>query len=179
MSRWLKLLVVLALCAPWLVAALLWPELPERIPTHFNLAGQPDDWSDRSASFWLMFPVLATGFGALIGLVLPWWLVRLARTNSVWLNMPAGFRELPEDARVRATLAQGRWGVMLAIELQLLFVCSLYETHAVATGRQETLSMLVWLLLGGFFVIGIAAAVHSSRALKKTLEGARAANASA
>ena len=47
-------------------AAVLWPDLPARIPTHFDAVGQPDAWSETSVLFWFGLPVLAIGLGGLM-----------------------------------------------------------------------------------------------------------------
>lgn len=39
---------------PLLYLAYCWPSLPERVPTHFGLHGQPDDYSDKSALPWMV-----------------------------------------------------------------------------------------------------------------------------
>lgn len=38
----------LVLLLPMIVGLLLWNSLPEQVPTHFNAAGEVDDWSSRS-----------------------------------------------------------------------------------------------------------------------------------
>ncbi|HYW09000.1 MAG TPA: SdpI family protein [Longimicrobium sp.] len=62
----------------WMVAAAMWifslavySRLPERIPSHWNLAGEVDGWSPRSVGAFI-FPLIATG-----SLVLPWMLFRI------------------------------------------------------------------------------------------------------
>jgi hypothetical protein len=44
-----NLLPVVALLGGGLLA---WPNLPESIPTHFDLAGNPDSWRDKSVLSW-------------------------------------------------------------------------------------------------------------------------------
>lgn len=49
-----------------------WPRLPESVPTHFDAAGRPDDWSERSGASVFLLPILALGMGpgiALMGLM--------------------------------------------------------------------------------------------------------------
>lgn len=59
MERRLKLLVCIALClAPLIYLAFVWQGLPERVPTHFNAAGVPDDYSDKS-TLWAIGGLLA------------------------------------------------------------------------------------------------------------------------
>ena len=39
------------------LAAMYWQHMPDRIPTHFNIMGQPDGWGGKSS--FLGFPVLS------------------------------------------------------------------------------------------------------------------------
>ena len=178
MTRLLRILVVIALLGPWVAAAVAWPELPERFPIHFDLAGRPDGWADRSAFAWFALPALSSALGALVGLGLPWLVVLMARANSGWLNVPnrARFRELPEEARASAVAAPAAWLGVLAVELQLLFVWLLRGMHAVATGQRQTLSVVPLLVLIGLLVATVVAfVVHSHRAIDKECERVRAA----
>lgn len=180
MSRTLRVLVVVALLAPWAAAAALWGELPELIPFHYDFAGRPDDWVERSLLTWFALPALASLLGAVIGLGLPRWVVRMARANSPWLNVPnrARFRELPEDARARAVAVPAGWLSVLAIELQAIFVWLLFGTHAVATSKWQSLSALPVLLLIGLLVATVVAfGVHSHRAVQREFDRVRAAKA--
>jgi len=54
MRKWMPLLII----ATALVAsAVVYPSLPERIPTHWNFAGEVDGWSPRAWGAWMM-PVM-------------------------------------------------------------------------------------------------------------------------
>jgi len=63
MRKWIPLLIV---AAAFLASALVYPDLPERIPTHWNLEGQVDGWSTRT---WGAFMIPAM-------IVLLWGLMR-------------------------------------------------------------------------------------------------------
>jgi uncharacterized membrane protein len=64
--RWITPLL---LAAMWAFALAVYPGAPERIPTQWNLRGQPDAWGGRSAVF--LLPVIATALAALLVLGLP------------------------------------------------------------------------------------------------------------
>jgi uncharacterized membrane protein len=54
---------------PYVYLATIWNRLPDRVPTHFNLAGSPDDWSGKSI---LLFLPGALGIGVyLLMLAIP------------------------------------------------------------------------------------------------------------
>lgn len=76
MNRWLLvslLITLLALAGP-LLLYYGWPELlKDPIPTHFNAAGEADDWTplQRILPQWLLFPGMMLGLIGLF-LLLPW-----------------------------------------------------------------------------------------------------------
>lgn len=45
------------------MAAAAWPDLPERLPTHFNAAGEPDGWARRSVGSVFILPAMAMLLG--------------------------------------------------------------------------------------------------------------------
>ncbi len=45
-SKELILWIILAI--PYVYLAIVWDELPQTVPTHFDLRGNPNDWSDKS-----------------------------------------------------------------------------------------------------------------------------------
>ena len=51
MRKWIPLVLV---AAAFIASAVVYPNLPERIPTHWNLAGEADDWSDKSFGVWVI-----------------------------------------------------------------------------------------------------------------------------
>lgn len=61
-TRWIRRGTVALTAAVALALLVLYPTLPETIPTHFDFAGRPDAWGPRSSVF-----LLAGIFIALIG----------------------------------------------------------------------------------------------------------------
>jgi uncharacterized membrane protein len=61
MRKWIPLLII---AAAVVASAIVYPRLPETIPTHWNMDGQPDDWSSRAFGAWVT-PVLLVGIWAL------------------------------------------------------------------------------------------------------------------
>jgi uncharacterized membrane protein len=61
-----RLLNLLLLGALFAGSLMVYPRLPERIPMHFDLSGQPDAWEGRSLAAWLLLPVIATGTALLL-----------------------------------------------------------------------------------------------------------------
>jgi uncharacterized membrane protein len=48
-----ELLLWVVIVLPYAYLAYSWHELPERVPTHFNINGEADDWSHRTILFFL------------------------------------------------------------------------------------------------------------------------------
>jgi len=70
MRKFLIAISVIALCFLWTITihAITGPDaLPSRIPTHFDLAGNPNAWGSPKGLF--LLPILATFIFFLIGLV--------------------------------------------------------------------------------------------------------------
>jgi uncharacterized membrane protein len=64
-SKWAATVLAAAM---WIFALAVYPRLPDRIPTHWNLHGVADGWGGRGSAF--LFPAIGTGI-ALLMLVLP------------------------------------------------------------------------------------------------------------
>lgn len=57
------------LIAPFVASYFLWDQLPDQVPTHFNLSGEADDWGPKWINA-IMIPLIGVGIYALL-LVLP------------------------------------------------------------------------------------------------------------
>lgn len=62
MRKWIPLLIVAAAFA---ASAIVYPNLPARVATHWNLAGQPNGWSSRAWGAW-MLPAFLVGIWAIM-----------------------------------------------------------------------------------------------------------------
>ncbi len=62
MRKWIPLLIV---AAAVIASATVYPRLPETIPTHWGMDGQPNDWSSRAFGAWLS-PAILLGMWALL-----------------------------------------------------------------------------------------------------------------
>jgi uncharacterized membrane protein len=65
MRKWIPLLII---AAAVVASAIVYPKLPETIPTHWNMDGQPDGWSNRAFGAWIT-PVILLGMWALFRLL--------------------------------------------------------------------------------------------------------------
>jgi uncharacterized membrane protein len=93
---WLAVAMLLLL---WLMTAVVYPLLPERVPAHFGPDGQVTRWEYRSA-FWLL-PVVAS-----LLVIMTFGLTRLAYRHHDLLNLPnkEQFLKLPAAAQQQVLL---------------------------------------------------------------------------
>jgi uncharacterized membrane protein len=56
LTRFATWLVLVFISLPFVYAAYLYPELANKIPTHFNASGEPDAWGSRNSIF--MMPII-------------------------------------------------------------------------------------------------------------------------
>lgn len=126
---------VLSLAAVWIVAAVIWPKLPERIPVHFGLDGAPDRFGDKSVGNWYGLPAVVTAF-ALFFFGIERLVLLLARRRPGSVNVPRKkeFVALPEGARVRAfrPMTALMRGTLAPVALVFTFI--LCATYVAATG---------------------------------------------
>ncbi len=62
---WKELWMIALLIIPYIYLAMIWDQLPEKVPTHFDVHGQADDWSSRT---FLVF--LPAGIGLIMYIVM-------------------------------------------------------------------------------------------------------------
>ena len=126
MNKRTVILSSLIILIPLLTGALLWNRLPERIPTHFNFAGEPDGWSGRPF--------------AVFGLPLYLLAVHLVCLLAVRMD--------PKRRNVSGKI----FGLVLWVcPVVSLFVGTV--TYASALGVPVDVTLLGMLLLGGTFVL--------------------------
>lgn len=124
----------------------LYPTLPEVLVTHFNAAGQPDDWSGRTS-----FTVLYLGLGLLM-VAIPTVVALVARYEPViGLSRLGGWRLEP-----RQGILVTSWSMALALLFLLVVLLDLawynwYAVHLIEPGLLAVGGMVV--LLGGVLAL--------------------------
>jgi len=107
------------------LAFLNYGQLPEQIPTHYNISGNPDGFGSKT-SFWVL---------PLVGLVLYVFMTLINRR-------PEGFNYLvkitPENAAVQYTMATRVIRFMKAF-VMLLFAFLVWRTIGIVNGEAEGL----------------------------------------
>lgn len=57
-NKWGMILSSLVILLPIGAGLLLWDQLPEQLPFHWNAAGEVDGWTGKATGVFLMSPVL-------------------------------------------------------------------------------------------------------------------------
>jgi uncharacterized membrane protein len=116
-----------------------YPDLPARVPAHFNFAGRPDRWGSRDEMIWLaVLPAIATAVLYLMVAMVP----RLA-ANPRSVNIPhkAEFLRLPAEKKEIYWAIYREFFAGLAAALDLLFYLFIRGSIEVAMGTRTGLPL--------------------------------------
>jgi uncharacterized membrane protein len=103
-----------------------WTTLPDKVPTHFNFAGTPDDWGSKYS----LLLLVGVTFVLYLGLSI------LSRFPHIY-NYPFA---LTDENRQRQYLLARQMLTALKAELVCVFVFITWQTVSVARGRAEDLT---------------------------------------
>lgn len=162
--------MVLAVVGVWVFVATTWRELPERIPIHFDAAGNPDGWASRDSPIWFLMPgtaMLVCGLSVALGLF-------MHRIPLKYINFPHKERlaDFPEaqDA-VRASLS--RMFLWMGLIEAALFWLITWQMAEVSKGTSTRLDPApIFVVVGGLIVVPIVWSVRVMR-LTRSLTEAR------
>lgn len=138
-------LVVLAVAGMVAQVAVRWPQLPERIPVHFNAAGEPDGWAAKSLAQVLLLPALTLVVGGFIGLMA---LMLLHAKRS--LRHPGSERSAEAQRRFRVATSRFLCGITLFVTALLGSI----HWGQMRTALGQAAGLGPWMIAWGF---GIAA----------------------
>lgn len=127
MRKWIPALLIIAAT---IASVVVYPQLPERIPTHWNMSGEADDWSSRLFGAWLIPLMMAV----------------------LWLIM----RALPhlDPRRANYEKFKGMYEALIVLTLAFMLVIHVLML-ASATGTRMDVGRIVLATVGAFFgVIG-------------------------
>ena len=150
---------------------IVYSRLPERVPIHFNLQGEPDGWAGKNVWSVLGMPILAAVLLVVMGLV--------SRLQAKWYNFPGKERVLalpkPLQDHIIAPMQESLAWMGAGIGVGISFAAR--EGWAVAMGHREALgvwTMLLPIALGFVAVLaGILVALRRLRDLEGSPEGAQ------
>ncbi len=130
---WTLLLFIL------IMTARLYNDLPDRVPTHFNVRGQVDGWGTKQ-SVWLLPAVSVLMFG----------LFQLSLRFPKLINYPV--RITPENAQRQYDLARTFLRVLRTSVLVLFFLIQ-WITLQTALGRPSLIAATFGMMISTFLVM--------------------------
>lgn len=147
-------------------ATVLWPFLPETIPTHFGIAGEPDRWGETTVLSWYLLPSIATAMTFLL-----WGVGRLVvRSPGTW-NLPEreAFLRLTEKERapVMASLLAYLAGV--SILTALLFGALHVGVFTTAVGLTDGLPWYIGVQMAGSVTLILVGALVLRRRIDRQI----------
>jgi hypothetical protein len=168
--RWTTALLSGSVAAHWGLAWHQWPELPVRVPLHFDFAGTPDRYGERGYWSWFFLPTLATGFALLFGLLIPRLVDWLAERDPTLINLPdkQRFLALAPERRRRALRPLLALLQVLGCEVVALFAWIQYGTLQVALGAWSRLpASCVLVVIAVLLATGLSAIPLTRRAVAR------------
>jgi len=125
----------------WAVCAYTYSTLPARFPMHFDAAGEPDRFGEKSIGAWIALPAiftLITGLFAAMAVFIP----KLGSKHPTWINVPekSRFLALSEAARAKALEPMADLSLMMGPALHLLSIYIQWGSANVARGVTGALS---------------------------------------
>ena len=157
----------------WFVAISSYGGLPARIPTHFNFAGKPDAWGNKSIFSFFLLPAVQT---VLVVLIL--WL----RKYPYLYNFPhkGEVRKWPEQYSRPVYGFLKKFMLILAFLLNVMFIYIQFITINSArigelgglAGPILILLIIIWIPLLVYLIIKINRIVKAQRQLMKQHEAA-------
>ena len=93
----LNFIILLALL---IFSCVVLEKLPEKVPMHYSMGGEPDYWEDKSLFSWFLLPLIAIGFN-LFMYGLSFLIPRLSQKYPWMLNIPnkERFIRLPQEKK--------------------------------------------------------------------------------
>ena len=121
-----------------------WPQLPDRIPTHFGSDGWPDAWRDTTLASWLTAPAMALLILAFIG-----WFRWMMPRKPGWVNLPDKTKLASKPEVARKPILEMLAGFLALIQTEILVIFALIQlsTFRSAQGLESQGLMILVLLL--------------------------------
>jgi uncharacterized membrane protein len=136
-----------------------YPQLPEKVASHFNGYGQPDNWSSKQ-TFVLIMVVVAT-----FATAFPFLITALIRSMPESLiNLPNKNYWLAAERREKTLQTLGAQFELFSLVILALLI-AINQLAIQANLTQQPLSMNVWYILGAFLLFVIVWMIRFIRSL--------------
>ena len=147
----------------------VYPQLPAKIPVHFDLYGRPDRWSERTMLGWMTLPIIATimaiffqGLGMLIPVI--------GRHSPGWINVPQRdkFLSLPPEKQFLVLSKTTELLHVFTIEMLVVLLWVQWSTAQVALGVWKTIKYQLPMLIV-FVVLLVVSIVYYTIKIRQTI----------
>ena len=152
---WIFTLVIMAL-----QLIFQFPELPERIPSHFDFQGNPDGWSSKSSFIIIMIAVIVgiNIWYPLIGI-----LVRKIPRSLINIPNKDYWYETPRRMEYMTGILKTMLAMMFSI-MNLIFIYLFYYTYQMALELEPVLEL--WYVFIPILIITVYPIVYLYKRLK-------------
>lgn len=166
--RLLNAVLVLALFAG---STWAYPRLPERIPIHFDLSGQPDRWETRSFASWFMLPAIAAALALFLHAVSPY----ATRHPELW-NLPDKRRFLALDEAAQAPIVARMQEFVAFVGVVVTALLGVIQAGIYRASVGAARGLPVWALaaIGAFLLVVTVAGVRLNAAVGRMVRDAHA-----
>jgi len=141
-----------------------YPELPQRMASHFDFSGEPDDWMDKTTFFVVWIAMLA--FMNLMVPLVNWLMKKAPRSlinvpnKEIWMGTESNLKKLSKI--LENTM------LVMTLGVDLIFLYALQHTYEYNTTGQAEL--MTGFLIVMIVVVMIVPLVYLFRALRITPE---------
>lgn len=148
-GRFFFFLHIAMIAAQWVLPLAMMSSLPDQVPVHFDLAGNPDRFASKSS--WEMW------FGSIIGTFLGILVIVLMRFPGAY-NVPrkAEIAALPTTQRERIHDLMREMLLAIFTVVQMLMLAMLATTFAIAS---STPMKMPWVLIVAFLAVPMAVVI--------------------
>ena len=149
-----EVITTCALVTPLALVVNYWADLPDVVPIHFGIRGQPDNWGSK---WWIL--LLPT-----VSLVI-WAILVTVRRFPHRFNYPFEITPLNRKRQEMLALNLVDW---LRLEIAVLFALATWLQVSVAVGRSGGLG--IWFLPGTLAILVITIGMYFRAAGRKTVK---------
>jgi uncharacterized membrane protein len=162
------------LAAMFVFAFVTYDSLPERIPVHFNFAGNADRWADKSLIAWLAMPLTALGLTAALyasALLVAW-----AKKHPKLLSMPNKEKFLALPPEIQDPIWQQMKNMLywICVPTNVIMFYTEYAMYSMASGGSQTFNATPLLaLIGATTIVVFVLVFNLIRSVKRAVKDSK------
>jgi uncharacterized membrane protein len=166
-ARSVNLLHAGLLVAFWAACVLVWPQLPERVPHHFGIGGQPTSWARTSVFSWFGLPAMAVVMWGFV-----YGMTRLGETNPSLWNIPHKERFLRLSPEQRGPVLAELHAVVawVALCVTVMFAAIQVAVYDTATERVSGFAWYAQLPMWGAMIALFAVPIAYMPRVRRRIE---------